>query len=155
MKVVVVGDSHGNIANLKHALGFAKHINARVVIHTGDWDNLEAVKIVLDAGLDIYTVAGNADIDPRVVESLRLNANGFSKDILKIEINRRKIGLVHSFKVGGDWYKNCDIVFCGHRHSQDERMVDGIKVVRPGSLATEIAFAIYDVVTNEVEFISE
>ncbi|PIP57073.1 YfcE family phosphodiesterase, partial [Candidatus Woesebacteria bacterium CG22_combo_CG10-13_8_21_14_all_45_10] len=37
MKIVVISDSHGNIANLKHVLGFAKKIKAEAIIHCGDW----------------------------------------------------------------------------------------------------------------------
>ena len=41
MKILVISDSHGHIANLKHVLEIAKKIGVKAVIHCGDWDNLE------------------------------------------------------------------------------------------------------------------
>ncbi len=46
MKLLVIGDSHGNIANLKHVMGFAKHIKCKAVIHTGDWNNIKSLETV-------------------------------------------------------------------------------------------------------------
>ncbi|MCX6705754.1 MAG: metallophosphoesterase family protein [Candidatus Woesebacteria bacterium] len=68
MKIVVIGDSHGNIANLKLVAGFAKKIKADGLIHCGDWDNLQAVKIIYSCKIPIYGVLGNADIDPKMAK---------------------------------------------------------------------------------------
>lgn len=154
MKILVIGDSHGNIVNLKHVMGFAKRIKIVAVIHTGDWNNVEAVNAVLNFNIPTFSVLGNADIDPNVQRLLKQRLERFALDRLKFKIENRKIGVIHSFKVSGEWYKDCDIVFCGHRHSQDERVVNGVKVVRPGALANGIHFAVYDTDLNKVEFIN-
>lgn len=156
MKIVVIGDSHGNIANLKHVMGFAKEINAGAVIHTGDWDRKAVQDKFQNSEVPIYTVLGNADIDILEDESLKKdfkNSVKFSKG--KFKLDDKKIGLIHSFSSSETWYRDCDIVFCGHRHSQEERIVNGIKIVRPGALENGINFAVYDTKTNEVEFIHD
>ena len=80
MKLLVIGDSHGNIANLKHVMGFAKKINAGYVIHTGDWNNLKSLETVFNYNIPIYTVQGNADIDPKLVRKLKIFPKKFSED---------------------------------------------------------------------------
>lgn len=154
MKIMVIGDSHGNIANLRHVMGFAKKTKIAGVIHTGDWDNLEAVNEVLNYNIPTFSVLGNADVDPNVERILKQRLEGFALDRLKIKLENRRIGVIHSFKVGGEWYRNCDMVFCGHRHSQEERVVNGVKIVRPGALVSGISFTVYDLASNGVEFIN-
>ena len=48
---------------------------------------------------------------------------------------------------------NLDIVFCGHYHSKEEKMVNFLKFVRPGAIINGNNFAIYETVDNRVEFI--
>lgn len=153
MKIVVIGDSHGNIANIKHVMGFAKNIKAGAVIHTGDWNTVESVNAVLEFQIPLYTILGNADINPEVEISLRNQSKKFDITQMMFKLDNRKIGVIHSFKASGLWYKGLDMVFCGHRHSQDERIINGVKIVRPGALVSGISFAFYDTVSNKVEFI--
>jgi len=146
MKIVVIGDSHGNIANLKLMVGFAEKIKADGIIHCGDWDNLQAVKIVYSCKIQVYGVLGNADIDPGIAKIV----NG---QCLKINLGGRKIGVVHNFKDFVIDKKKLDIIFCGHRHFKCERVVNGVKVVSPGALhSVKPSFTVYDTDTNGVEF---
>ena len=145
MKLLIIGDSHGNIANLKHVMGFAKSINAVAVIHTGDWYNFDSIKIVKDYGIPLYTCIGNADIDPR----FKLEKS------VKLEIDGITIRVVH--RPTKDYFqmaKDCSVVFTGHYHSQKEWEVDGIKIIRPGALENGINFAVFDTKTKVVEFIN-
>lgn len=145
MKLVIISDSHGNIANLKLVLGFAKKIKAGAIIHCGDWDNIKAVEVVKSAKIRLYAVSGNADIDPKFKEMF--------KSQLIINLEGRKIGVVHNFKDFSDKTKSLDDIFCGHRHFKMEKVIDGVKVVAPGALhSVEPSFAVYDTETNAVEF---
>ena len=161
MKILVIGDSHGNIANLKHVMGFAKKIKAEAVIHTGDWNNLESVNTVLSFRIPLYSVLGNADIDPKINQNLKIKSQKYNSKFLKFEIDGVKIGVLHSIKnlkLIKNYklkIKNLDIVFCGHYHSQKMWEQDGVKIVRPGALEKEVYFAVYDTKTNEVELIHE
>ena len=141
MKIIVIGDSHGNIANLKHVMGFAKSIDAKAVIHTGDWYNFDSIKIVTDFGMPLYSCLGNADIDPR-----------FDFDeIVKVDLDGIKIGVIHSIRKLKENKNNFDIVFCGHRHYQNH---EG-NIVNPGALEHGINFAVFDTETKMVEFIND
>lgn len=155
MKAVIISDSHGNIANLKHVLGFAKKIKAGAVIHCGDWDNLAAVETVLAYKIPLYAVLGNADIDERIENSLKMQSKKFDKKFLEVEIDGRKIGVVHSIKYLVSGIEYLSILFSGHRHRQGEFFQGGRKIVNPGALEKGINFAVYDTATDRVEFVND
>lgn len=155
MKILVIGDSHGNIANLKHVMGFAKSINAGAVIHTGDWNNLKSLETVFNFNIPIYTVQGNADIDPKLIKKLKIRSEKFSEDFLKFKIGGVKIGVVHRFAKDQQLMaKDCAVLFTGHYHSQKEWEIDGVKIIRPGALENGINFAVYDTKTKMIEFVN-
>lgn len=149
MKILIISDSHGNIANLKHVLGFGQKINVGAIIHCGDWDNIESVETVLSYKIPLYSVIGNADIADNI-------KNKF-KDFLELNIDGRKIGVTHKPSDIKKYFtdKKFDIIFCGHFHSKDEGFVNGTRVVRSGALINGNNFVVYDTTTNEVEFINE
>lgn len=154
MKVVIISDSHGNIANIEHVMGFAKKIKVGAVIHCGDWDNIEAVNTVLSFGVPLYAVLGNADVDPEIEKSLREKSKKFDPEFLEFELGRRKIGIVHSFKNFKLQISNFDIIFCGHRHYRGEKIIKEVKIVHPGALhSIESSFVVYDTATNKIEFV--
>jgi len=147
MKIVVISDSHGNIANLKHVLGFAKKIKAEAIIHCGDWDNLAAVDTVLSARIPLHSVVGNADVDPEIAKMV-------NRQWLKVNLGGRKIGVVHNLTISHQPLAiDLDVIFCGHRHFKMEKMINGVKVIAPGALGgPKPSFAVYDTGTNRVEF---
>lgn len=147
MKILIIGDSHGNIANLKHVLNFAIKINVGAVIHIGDWNNLKSWETVQSFNIKLYSVLGNADISPEIKNKLKEN--------LFFEIDNKKIYLVHRLIKNDLNYLKSDITFTGHFHSQKIWDQNGIRIVRPGALENEINFVIYDTKTDKIEFISQ
>ncbi|EKE04919.1 MAG: hypothetical protein ACD_19C00429G0079 [uncultured bacterium] len=154
MKILVIGDSHGNILNLKHVMGFGKNIKVGAVIHTGDWNNLKSLDTVFNYNIPIYTVLGNADIDPKLIRKLNIFPKKFSEDFLKFKIDGIKIGMIHKFIIHNSLFINQDVVFTGHYHSQKEWEIDGVKIIRCGALENGINFAVFDTKTKMVEFIN-
>ncbi len=159
MKILVIGDSHGNIANLKHVLGFAKTIKVKAVIHTGDWNNVKSLATVINFNIPLYAVLGNADIDPELSRKLKLFSKKFSEDFLKFKIDGTKIGVVHKFNNYKDNLLKLDVIFSGHYHSQlTKRYTDNegnfYNMIQPGALENGINFAVFDTKTNKVELIN-
>jgi putative phosphoesterase len=154
MKILVVSDSHGYIANLKVVMDIAKKADVKAVVHCGDWDNVESVEAVLSFGLPLYTVLGNADVEEGLEEYLKFNTTKFDPNFLKINLDGRRIGVTHRIRKDME-FNNLDIVFNGHYHSSEERMVNFLKMVRPGALINGINFAIYETGNNEIEFVKD
>lgn len=157
MKLLVISDSHGHVVNLKHVMGFAKKFEIDAVVHCGDWDNVESVETVLSFGIPLYTVLGNADVRVEVIEKLKAKSEKFSEDFLELDLGGRKIGITHKPSDLKKYFENkkLDIIFCGHRHSKDESIVAGVKVVRPGAIINGNNFAIYDTNSGKIEFIDD
>lgn len=155
MKILVIGDSHGNIKNLKHAVGFGKKIEVGVVIHCGDWNNTTSLDAVLSFNIPLYTVLGNADIDPQFKQKLKNKSAGFNREVLKIELGGKKVLVSHYLGKLKKEKTNFDIGFYGHWHSQDKKETDGKVFVRPGALENGINFCIYDTISERIEFFDE
>lgn len=155
MKILVISDSHGQIANLKHVVGFGKKIGAKAVIHCGDWDNIESIKTVLDSRIPLYAVMGNADVEEGIEEYLKFNAKKFDPHLLKLNIDGLKIGVIHRASLKDEKLYEFKTVFSGHYHSKEEKMVNFTKFIRPGALINGINFAVYETINNELEFFSE
>jgi putative phosphoesterase len=156
MKILAISDTHGHISNIKAVMDIAKKSDIKAVVHCGDWDNVESIEAVLKFEIPLYAVMGNADVDSDIEEYLKFNSKKFDPYFLKFEIGGRRIGVTHNVK--SDFVKsasNIDIVFSGHYHSKEEKMVNFVKFIRPGALLNGINFAIYETETNEVEFVSE
>jgi putative phosphoesterase len=157
MKILVISDSHGHIANLKTVMGFAKKYNVSAVIHAGDWNTIESVEAVLSTGIPLYTVLGNADVRTEVIKTLESKSKMFSENFLEFEFGGRKIGVTHKPSDLKKYFegKKLDVIFCGHIHSKDESVVGSVKVVRPGAIINGNNFAIYDTDKNKVEFVQD
>lgn len=155
MKILVISDSHGQIANIKHVMGFGKKIGVKTVIHCGDWDNIESVEAVLSFGIPLYTVLGNADVEEGIEEYLKFNAKKFDPHLLKLNLDGAKIGVIHKASLKDEKLYEFKTVFSGHYHSKEEKMVNFTKFVRPGALINGINFAVYETINNEIEFFHE
>jgi putative phosphoesterase len=155
VKILIISDSHGNIVNLKHVLGFGQKIHAEAIIHCGDWNTLESIETVLSFGIPLYAVLGNADVREDVIQKLKTKSQKFSEEFLEFELGGRKIGVIHKIKhlVPGIEYPG--IIFFGDTHIQEEKKKDEIRFINPGALINGINFAVYDITSGKIEFINE
>ena len=155
MKILIISDSHGHIANLKHVMGFGKKINVEAVIHCGDWDNLESFRAAQEFEIPIYSVLGNADVDSDLEDALRFECKKYDQYLLKLEIDGVKIGVIHRASLKDEKLYEFKIIFSGHYHSSDEKIVNWTKFVRPGALINGINFAVYETISGRIEFFNE
>lgn len=157
MKILIISDSHGHIANLKHIVGFAKKYGVNCIIHAGDWDTSTSVEVVRLSGIPFYTVLGNADVDSELITDLKKKAKGFNENFLIINFGGRNIGITHKPSDNQKYFggKKLDLIINGHYHSPYESVETPIKMIRPGATVSGINFAVYDTVKNKVEFINE
>ena len=157
MKILVISDSHGNLSNLKHVMGFAKKLNIDAVIHAGDWNTIESVETVLSFGIPLYTVLGNADVRPEVIEKLKTKAKRFDQEFLIVSLGGRKIGITHKPSNNKKYFpgKKLDLIINGHLHSKYESVETPIKIIRSGAIVNGNNFAVYETINDEVEFIED
>jgi len=156
VKILIISDSHGHIANLKAVMEIGKKAKIGAVIHCGDWDNVASIETVLSYGIPLYSVLGNADVEDGIEEYLKFNAEKFDPHLLKLNVDGLEIGIVHRMSQNLiSSIESLSIVFSGHYHSKEEKTINWTKFVRPGAIINGINFAVYETVTNEIEFFNE
>lgn len=155
MKILIVSDSHGHIANLKAAIEIGKKADIKAIIHCGDWDDLATFRAAQSSGLPIYSVLGNADVDSDLEDALRFECKKYDPYLLKLEFEGKKIGIIHRIDLKNEKLYDFKIIFSGHYHSKEEKIVNWTKFVRPGALINGINFAIYETMSGTIEFVNE
>lgn len=155
MKILIISDSHGHIANLKEALEIGRKIGVKALIHCGDWDNLETFRAAQTFDLPIYSVLGNADINPDLEDALKFECKKYNPYLLELEFEGKKIGVIHRVDYKNEKLYEFKTVFSGHYHSKEEKIIKWTKFVRPGALINGINFVVYETVSGTIEFVNE
>jgi len=155
MKILVISDSHGHIANLKQVLEIGKKAGVKAVIHCGDWDNLDSFRAVQTFNLPIYSVLGNADVDSDLEDALKFECKKYDPYLLELEFEGKKIGVIHRADLKNEKLYEFKVIFSGHYHSKEEKTINWTKFVRPGALINGINFAVYETVSGTIEFVNE
>ena len=152
MLIAVLSDSHDNIWNLNKILKMAVREGAEMLIHCGDFCAPFVFGELAVFGGDVHCVFGNVDGDKLLMADFAYNR--FSNirlhgDLGELDAGGRKIGFVHSPKIGralaaGGGY---DAVFYGHSHEAKSEKVGNCLLVNPGEVMGRInepSFCLYD-----------
>lgn len=165
MQLIIISDSHDNIVRLRHVMGFGEASKAGAIIHCGDWNTPLAVKQFSRVKTPVFGVLGNADIDPRMPESLKDANIQFDLDFLKLNLDNRLIGISHYppslSDSSGQAFKKAlasgeyDLLVYGHTHRSQQKRYGSTLLVNPGALhnTPQPSFAVYDTETANVELI--
>ena len=133
MRVIVFSDSHGNTDGMKRAL---ERERAELIIHRGD-----------------VSAAGNCDMFPNVPYVTVTEIDGVYVYICHghtLYDDEREVA--REAKANG-----CSLAFFGHTHVPTDTVIDGVRVINPGSIsrprrpATLKTYALGDVSTKGVK----
>lgn len=155
MKILIISDSHGHIANIKAAIDIGIKAGVEAIIHCGDWDNIESFDAVQKFKIPLYTVLGNADVNTDLQEAMEFESKKYSSNLLELNLDGVKIGVIHRASPKDERLFNFKVVFSGHYHSSEKKIVNFTKFIRPGALINGINFAIFETNSEDVEFISD
>jgi putative phosphoesterase len=154
MRIGVISDSHGHVANTRAAVQLLGTLDVEQVLHCGDIDMDDIPGLI--APWPAHFVFGNCD---RRVGELRqaILAAGHTchERFGKIELAGRKIALLHSddlrqfqtVQTNGEY----DLVCYGHTHEAEYHRVERTLVLNPGALyrATPHTLAVVDLQTMQ------
>jgi hypothetical protein len=161
MKIIIISDTHDNLANFKKAISSIKKEKIKILIHCGDIFEPETIKEALkDYFGKVHIVL--SDVDEDYFKNLEKDYfKDFPNlkiwyDFGEIGIDKKRIAFCHSPKtaLGLAFSQKYDIVFYGHTHKPWETKIRGAKLVNPGNLAGIFfrpSFAIYDTKTDKLE----
>lgn len=127
MKIAVVSDSHKKTAYTQEALEFLKAQGASYVIHAGDLEIEDNLKILEKIELPYVSVFGNND------RSLYACADKYNirQEPYLFKIKDTSFKLMHlPFYMNG----NTDVVISGHTHYFEHEYVNGTLFLNPGEL---------------------
>lgn len=159
MRIGVVSDTHGHVANAQAAVERLRLQNIEAVLHCGDVGS--PAIILLFADWPTHFVFGNVDYDQASLRQAILAAGQTCHDRFgEIELAGRKIALLHSddrilfaqTMRSGEF----DLVCYGHTHEAEQHHEGKTLVLNPGALyrARPHSFAIVDLATMHAEHIA-
>ena len=159
MKIAIVSDSHGNVANFKKIAQWLNKENIKTILHCGDIGSPESLKeSLMDFSGEFFGVFGNMDRDFKILieEYNKIKNVKIEKKILETEINGKKIAITHFPEEAKKLAKTkkFDLVFYGHTHKAWEEKVGNCRLINPGESAGQFykpTFAVYDTATGELE----
>ena len=126
-KIVVISDTHKNLAALDYLLPIMKESD--YVIHLGDFEK-DMAKYKDELGDKLITVKGNFDsmfADEKIVD-----LEGFKFLITHGNKYNVKSNLVNLSYAAAE--KNCNIALYGHTHKADINTYEDIYLINPGTL---------------------
>lgn len=132
MKILVVGDTHGNVSRLRNLMeAVHRHIDA--VIHTGD-NETDAQLIAKEyPNLPLYGVCGNCDYG-RYMPPLRIAELG-GKRIFITHGHRYDVKFSLMRLAYAAQENQADICVYGHTHVPLVEEHNGMYIINPGSLS--------------------
>jgi len=167
MKIAIVSDTHGNVANFKKAVGWLNNQEIQLILHCGDIGNPESLKESLaDFKGEFFGVFGNMDKDfsakggPasgwKIEEYNKIPRVKIEEDIFEKEIDKKKIAFTHFPNEAKKLAQSArfDLVFYGHTHRPWEEKINECRMINPGELAGQFnkpTFAVYDTETDNLE----
>jgi len=166
MKLAIISDTHGNLANIKTALKKINEEKVKSIIHCGDIGGPETFKVFEEFDGSVFAVLGNMDegyFNKEDFETGRFpdiklfgSADSAGTEWGEIEFGGKKIVFVHLPEIAKDLAKSqkYDLVFYGHTHYPYQEKIGKTEYINPGNLSGIFyrpSFAIYDTQTNKLE----
>jgi putative phosphoesterase len=159
MRIGVVSDTHGHVANTLAAVNLLKSLEVERVLHCGDIGT-EIIPALFKPWPTDF-VFGNCDfVRDELAESIKKAGKTCHGVFGELEIEHRRIALLH----GDDSRKfqdvsasgAYDLVCYGHTHVAKLEQVGATLVLNPGALFRAIphSLAIVDLVTLHVAFVN-
>jgi len=158
LRIGVVSDTHGNMANTLTAIAQLHELQVTHVIHCGDIGSVQIVPLF--SGWPAHFVLGNVDDDESglrwVVED---QGSTFHGRVGRIELEGKHIAVIH-----GDDHAalqtairsgEFELVCTGHTHRRELRREGQTLVLNPGALhrANPKSFAVVDWPQGDVTFV--
>ena len=165
MKIAIVSDSHGNVANFKKIVQWLNKEDIRLIFHAGDIGSPESLKESLaDFSGEFFGVFVNMDKDFKILidEYNKIPRVKIEKEILETEIPSpgsgqvKKIAITHFPEEAHNLAESgrYNLVFYGHTHKPWEERAGNCRLINPGESAGQFykpTFAVYDIATDVLE----
>ena len=160
MRIGVISDTHGHIANTQAAVRMLQSLDVEQVLHCGDICSTEIPRLL--TAWPTHFVFGNCDSredEPALRSAIAANGLICHNRFGELNLADRKIALLHSddarrFRdaaTGGRY----DLVCYGHTHQAEQHHAGRTLVLNPGALyrATPHTIAVVDLATMQAKIV--
>lgn len=170
MRIAIISDTHGNVANFRKAVSWFNKEKIQTILHCGDIGSPEDLKESLsDFKGEFFGVFGNMDKDFKIFikEYNKIPHVKIKEEIFETEIENKKIAMTHYPETAKKiaLSQKFDLVFYGHTHRAWEEKIFGspkptgeggrdCRFINPGELAGQFykpTFAVYNTETDNLE----
>ncbi len=153
MKIGLISDTHDNLPNIVKAVNFFNTQKIGFLLHAGDFVAPFAVARLKGLLCDWRGVFGNNDGEKN---GLALESQGRIREApLRIELDKRKIALVHDVRMIDPFAEDLDICVFGHTHTAEMKTQSNTLIVNPGEcggwLTGKSTVAVLDLASLKVE----
>ena len=138
-RLLVLSDTHKDKYNLNKVIEGEQNVDG--VVFLGDGMS-EIDDAFINSDKPLYLVAGNCDTDYYISSERVIEFENVRVFITHGHFYDVKLTLKNVVEVAKQ--KGCEYAFIGHTHEQADEIVDGVRVINPGSVSF---FAHYAVVT--------
>src|SRR5262245_28948810 len=137
MKIAILSDTHSRYATVEKALGLIRRRKLECVLHCGDIEDGETVRLFRD--FPTHFVFGNCDYDREELRQAMAEIGATVQEPFgHLELGGVKIawmhgddkGLMHDVEHSGHF----DFLFYGHTHRMEEHRTGPTRVINPGAL---------------------
>jgi len=158
MRIGVISDTHGNVANTRAAVRMLEALEVEALLHCGDIGAVEIPRLL--AAWPAHFVLGNCDYDAdglrAAIEQAGLHYAGRFGDLT---LGGRRIALLHSDDARA-FQRACtsgqyDLVCYGHTHRAEQHRESATLVLNPGALhrANPHSLAVVELATLEATIV--
>lgn len=127
MRVIVFSDSHGSITEMKKVLDRER---VDLIIHLGDVEK-DARAVACLYNKPLISVAGNCDVFPDSPCCVITDICG-----INVYICHGNTHYGDEREVAAQAKKNgCELALFGHTHVPTDTVIDGVRVINPGSIS--------------------
>lgn len=139
MKVCLISDTHGNLHRIRQAINMLAGRTCQAIVHCGDVDTAEALKLLASTGLPIFLSQGNMDRHAGIETAARELGVTFGRQTVELAIGSGRhlvathghiSGLVEELIAGGQFPYVCH----GHSHVFRDETIRGVRVINPGAV---------------------
>jgi putative phosphoesterase len=130
MKLGVIADSHDNLPPLKRAVDFFNQEKVDFVLHAGDFIAPFSVKELQKLICDFKGVFGNNDGERKGLT--QVSQGKINHPPLRIELENKKIILLHDIEQLDSQKEDFDLVIFGHTHRPQATREDRRVFLNPG-----------------------
>lgn len=158
MKIAIISDIHDNYERFSEVLSVCKKEKINICICCGDISSLELVNKISKQFSNVYIALGNMDFNLKYQLNLFPENCKVSADILEVELDNKKIVIVHyDYKAKKLAKENeYDYVFYGHTHTPWEKKIGKTILLNPGEISGQFgkaSFAIFDTKINKAKLV--